>query len=134
MFSHMIVGARDFDEAKAFYDALLAPLGIACTWEDKEHGWLSYKRAGTAEIPDAQGFFVCRPTDGKPASVGNGVNIGFGAASRALVQAVHTAGMAHGGSNEGDVGPRPLYGPNWYGGYLRDPTGNKICICCNLPE
>jgi catechol 2,3-dioxygenase-like lactoylglutathione lyase family enzyme len=129
MFSHTILGARDHAKAKAFYDAVLTPLGIACTWEDKENGWLCYKREG-----EGQSFFLCRPADGHPASVGNGVNIGFGAASRAVVQAAHAAGLAQGGKNEGDVGPRPLYGPHWYGGYLRDPTGNKICICCNNPE
>jgi catechol 2,3-dioxygenase-like lactoylglutathione lyase family enzyme len=128
MFTHTILGARDFDEAKAFYDALFAPLGISCTWEDKTVGWLCYKREG-----EEQGFFVCRPSDGNPASVGNGVNIGLGAASRELVHAAHAAGLAAGGQNEGDVGPRPLYGPHFYGGYLRDPTGNKICLCCNTP-
>jgi catechol 2,3-dioxygenase-like lactoylglutathione lyase family enzyme len=128
MFSHTILGARDFDEAKTFYDALLAPMGISCEWADKPTGWLCYKREG-----DEQGFFVCRPADGKPASFGNGVNIGFAAKSRAEVDAAHAAGLAAGAVNEGDVGPRPLYGPNWYGGYLRDPTGNKLCICCNIP-
>ena len=128
MFSHTIVGARDHDEAKAFYDAMLGQLSISCTWEFKENGWLCYKRDG-----DEVGFFVCRPSDGHPASVGNGVNIGFAATSRDLVHAAHAAGLAAGGTNEGDVGPRPNYGPHWYGGYLRDPTGNKICICCNIP-
>ena len=128
MFSHTIVGARDHDEAKAFYDALLAQLEITCTWELKEHGWLCYKREG-----DEIGFFVCKPTDGKSASVGNGVNIGFAAPSRDIVNAAHAAGLAAGGANEGDVGPRPNYGPTWYGGYLRDPTGNKLCISCNNP-
>jgi catechol 2,3-dioxygenase-like lactoylglutathione lyase family enzyme len=128
MFSHTIVGARDHEEAKAFYNALLAPLGISCTWELQEHGWLCYKREG-----EEQGFYVCRPSDGKSASVGNGVNIGFSAKSRAIVDTTHAAGLAAGATNEGDVGPRPNYGPNWYGGYLRDPTGNKICISCNIP-
>ena len=28
MFSHVMVGTRDLDRASAFYDAVLAPLGI----------------------------------------------------------------------------------------------------------
>ncbi|GAA0385012.1 hypothetical protein GCM10009093_09900 [Brevundimonas terrae] len=52
--------------------------------------------------------------------------VGLLGASEDEVQAVHAAALAHGGSNEGDPGPRPQYGPNFYGAYVRDPDGNKM--------
>ena len=32
----------------------------------------------------------------------------------------------HGGSDDGEPGPRPDYGPDYYGAFVRDPDGNKI--------
>jgi catechol 2,3-dioxygenase-like lactoylglutathione lyase family enzyme len=51
---------------------------------------------------------------------------GFGVPSEAAVQAAHVAAMANGGSDEGAPGPRPDYGPDFYGAYVRDPDGNKM--------
>jgi hypothetical protein len=35
-----------------------------------------------------------------------------------------------GGTDEGAPGPRPADSKTFYGAYLRDPTGNKICVYC----
>jgi catechol 2,3-dioxygenase-like lactoylglutathione lyase family enzyme len=129
MFAHIVVGARDLDEAKRFYDAVLAPLGVTLFSDDRADGWLTYRARGARP-----GLDICRPLDGKPASVGNGVNIGLLAPSREAVRQAHAAGLANGGTNEGDVGLRPHYHANWYGAYLRDPTGNKLCIVCHEAE
>jgi hypothetical protein len=37
---------------------------------------------------------------------------------------------ANGGTDEGAPGPRPADSTTFYGAYLRDPTGNKICVYC----
>jgi catechol 2,3-dioxygenase-like lactoylglutathione lyase family enzyme len=128
MYSHTTVGARDLDEAKLFYDAVLAPLGITLFRDERAIGWLVYRKG--AERPS---FEVCRPIDGNAATVGNGVNIGFLAPNRAAVRSAHAAGLENGGTSDGDPGFR-AYHANWYGGYLRDPTGNKLCIVCHDPE
>jgi len=52
--------------------------------------------------------------------------VGLLCESEAEVQAAHSAALASGGSNEGDPGPRPQYGPDFYGAYVRDPDGNKM--------
>jgi hypothetical protein len=36
------------------------------------------------------------------------------------------AALAAGGRDEGKPGPRPSYGPDYYGAYIRDPDGNKV--------
>jgi catechol 2,3-dioxygenase-like lactoylglutathione lyase family enzyme len=126
MFSHIVIGARDLDEAKTFYDAVLAPLGVTLFSDDRADGWLSYRADGARP-----GLDICRPTDGKPASVGNGVNIGLRASSREAVRRAHAVGLAYGGRSEGEPKLRPHYHANWYGAYLRDPTGNKLCMVCH---
>ncbi len=129
MFAHISVGARDLDEAARFYAAVLAPLGITLHADDRATGWLTFRRDG--QRPSLE---MCTPRDGQPASVGNGVNIGLLAQNRAAVRAAHAAGLALGGTDEGAPGLRPHYHANWYGAYLRDPTGNKLCIVCHEAE
>ncbi|MBQ1542097.1 hypothetical protein C5708_08000 [Caulobacter sp. CCUG 60055] len=56
--------------------------------------------------------------------------IGFRAPSQAEVQAAHAAALANGGSDEGAPGFRPADSTDFYGAYMRDPTGNKIAVYC----
>jgi hypothetical protein len=74
-------------------------------------------------------FWVQLPSDRNPASVGNGVHIGFAAKSKEAIHAFHRAALAAGGRNEGDAGPRPDYGPAYYGAFVRDLDGNKLEAC-----
>jgi hypothetical protein len=41
--------------------------------------------------------------------------------------------MAAGGTDEGKPGLRTHYHPNYYGAYVRDPEGTKVCIVCHKP-
>ena len=41
--------------------------------------------------------------------------------------------MSAGGRDEGAPGLRKHYHPNYYGAYLRDPDGNKVCVVCHKP-
>ncbi len=129
MYSHTTVGTNDFKVSKAFYDAVLGTLGIACFETSAEHGFAGYARDPMAPPQ----FFITRPFDRAPASVGNGMMIAFHATERRLVDAFHAAGLAAGGTDEGAPGLRPHYHPDYYGAYLRDPDGNKICVACHAP-
>ena len=60
------------------------------------------------------------------ATAGNGTHVCFIAPSREAVDAFHAAGLEAGGMDEGAPGPRPDYGPGYYGAFLRDPDGHKI--------
>ena len=66
--------------------------------------------------------------DGQAARAGNGIMIAFLAPSTGAVDAAHAAGLAAGGQDEGKPGPRPEDSTSFYGGYLRDLTGNKLCV------
>ena len=42
------------------------------------------------------------------------------------VKAFHEAGLANGGTDNGQPGPRPNYGPTYYAAFVHDPEGNNI--------
>ena len=130
MISHVHVGVDDFGRAFAFYDAVLPVLGLALRFRDADKGWAGWQTPGVARPL----FLVGRPFDGRKASPGNGQMIALLAADRATVDRAHAVALAAGGSDEGAPGLRPRYHADYYGAYLRDPEGNKLCICCHRPE
>jgi catechol 2,3-dioxygenase-like lactoylglutathione lyase family enzyme len=130
MYSHVTLGTHDIRRAVAFYDPLLAGLGLARQESDLEKGY-----AGYAVAPETTPqFWVLLPIDGQRATAGNGVTIGFEAPDRATVDHFHAIGLAQGATDEGAPGLRPHYHPDYYGAYLRDPDGNKLCCVCHRPE
>lgn len=129
MFSHVTLGTDDIARAVAFYDAVLAPLGLRRQESDLEKGY-----AGYAAAPETTPqFWVLRPIDGRAASPGNGTTVAFEARDRATVDAVHAAILAAGGRDEGGPGLRPHYHADYYGAYARDPDGHKLCVVCHRP-
>lgn len=129
MFSHVTLGTADIARAIAFYDRVLAPLGLARQESDVEKGF-----AGYAAAPETTPqFWVLRPIDGRAASAGNGTTVAFEAPDRATVDAVHAAILAAGGTDEGGPGLRPHYHADYYGAYARDLDGHKLCVVCHRP-
>jgi len=125
MYTHTTLGTNDIGRARSFYDAVLAPVG-AKRVKDME----------TASVWQGEGggmFIALHPTNGEPATVGNGVTVSFAAPSRKAVDEFHAAGLAGGGKDEGAPGPRG-FAPNAYAGYLRDLDGNKIVAVCMKAE
>ncbi|MGE0715464.1 MAG: VOC family protein [Alphaproteobacteria bacterium] len=128
MYSHVTVGVADVARAQAFYDKVLATLGLKRIHDDPNG-------SGYAARPDTTPqFWVLQPFNGSAATVGNGVTVAFEAKTRAEVDALHAAAMAAGGSDEGKPGLRPHYHADYYGAYLRDPDGNKLCVVCHRAE
>ena len=117
MLSHVSLGTNDAARAAAFYDPVLAVLGIR-----KLH-----ERDGSIDYGTSTMFFSLeKPSDGKPASVGNGVHIAFMAEGRAMVDEFYRVALANGGSDAGPPGLRPEYDAHYYGAFVRDPDGNKL--------
>jgi catechol 2,3-dioxygenase-like lactoylglutathione lyase family enzyme len=131
MLSHTTLGVADVAAAQRFYGPLLGALGLKLKFADEHRaGWMH----PTADRPL---FIISLPFDGKPASPGNGQMIAFLAGSRALVDTCHALALEHGGTDEGGPAPRLEYHANYYGAYFRDPSGNKLCVCCHtasMPE
>jgi catechol 2,3-dioxygenase-like lactoylglutathione lyase family enzyme len=126
MFSHIQLGARDLPRMIAFYDAVLATLGLVRIVDTEDDGppgagW----RPADAAWPQ---FYVQAPFNGLPATWGNGVQVSFMAVSREGVREAWEVAMAMGAVDEGAPGLRPRYGEGFYGAYCRDLEGNKVCF------
>ncbi|MDO5693122.1 MAG: VOC family protein [Pseudomonadota bacterium] len=117
--SHVSLGTNRFEDAVAFYDAVLATLDIRRVLDLSEHQAIAYGRA----YPE---FWIQRPHDGTAAQTANGVHVAFLATSHTQVDAFHQAALAHGAQCDGPPGPRPHYGDEYYGCFVRDLEGHKI--------
>ncbi|MCY1381313.1 Glyoxalase-like domain protein [compost metagenome] len=125
IFTHVTVGTNDLQNARSFYDEVLGKLGHKRIADLGDNGSIWGERAPS--------FFVLKPANGEPASVGNGVTISFEAPNRAAIHAFHAAALAAGGSDEGTPGPRG-WAPNAYAAYVRDLDGNKLAVYCFKPD
>jgi catechol 2,3-dioxygenase-like lactoylglutathione lyase family enzyme len=128
MFSHMTIGASDLPRAIAFYDVVLAPLGIE-RLPVKYATWASWQRPG-----EAPKLWVRLPFNKMPTHPGNGWMAAFSASSRKAVDEAYAAAISAGAEDEGAPGLRPNFGPNYYGAYVRDLDGNKIHFVCREEE
>lgn len=116
--NHVSVGTNQLPEALVFYDEVLATVGARRVFEVTDHA-VAYGK----EIPE---FWVHPPYDGQKAMPGNGAHFAFYATSEDMVNRFYQVAMEHGAQDEGEPGPRPLYGPQYYGCFVRDLDGNKI--------
>jgi len=127
VFSHVFIGVADFDRAMAFYGPVMTALALPLRFRDDQRPW-----AGWQSVPGPRPLFlVGRPFDDLAPAAGNGQMTAFMAASREMVDQVHAAALAHGGTCEGPPGLRPQYHQHYYGAYFRDPDGNKLCVVCH---
>ena len=124
MLGYVTIGVNDVEQSVAFYDEVLGQLGYARTFKDG--GWAGYGPGGKSS-DDALMIFLAPPYDKEKATFGNGSMLGFKAKDRAAVDAFYKVALKAGGKNEGAPGVRGESKPEWYGAYVRDPVGNKIC-------
>ncbi|MFP1131055.1 VOC family protein [Asticcacaulis sp. W401b] len=129
MFSHVFIGISDFERALAFYRPLMQVLGTPERFCDDQRPWAGWQ----SEPGPRPLFLIGRPFDGEPAA-GNGQMVAFMAKDRATVDRTYTTALANGGTCEGPPGLRPQYHANYYGAYVRDPDGNKLCVACHFAE
>lgn len=117
--SYVMIGSNDVAKARPYYDAVLPLIG-GTIFADFMPSGFCYELRGGGRI------WVAPPYDKETATPGNGNMVGLLCGSEAEVRAAHEAALVNGGSNEGDPGPRPQYGPDFYGAYVRDLDGNKM--------
>ena len=117
MIGYVTIGTNDFEKSKAFYDALTAELGGKRTFaNERMQGYGSKAGAMLA---------VCKPYDGKPATVGNGTMFALAAPSKEMVDQVYAKAISLGARTKARPGARS---DTFYGAYFRDPDGNKLCV------
>ena len=111
MWDHVTLRATDLDASATFYDTVLRTLGT--------------ERTFTADWLVEWGQFspLARRTRTSPPT--RGLHLGFSAPTREHVHAFWQAGVDAGYRDDGEPGPRPEYGADYYGGFLLDPDGNS---------
>src|SRR4051794_12206067 len=109
MFDHVTLRATDLGASERFYRTALGVLGVEPTAGDVYREW--------------RDFSIAAADAGHPATTG--LHIGFAAATPELVDAFWQAGVDAGYESDGEPGPRPQYGDDYYGGFLLDPDGNS---------
>ena len=121
MFTHVMLGASNLAASKKFYDALFATLGIGPGNQDDKGRVFYMTKTGI--------FAISTPINGEAACGANGGTIGFAVESPEQGDAWHAAGVANGGTTCEDApGLREGAMGKMYLAYLRDPSGNKICV------
>jgi catechol 2,3-dioxygenase-like lactoylglutathione lyase family enzyme len=111
MFDHVGITVSDLAASERFYRTVLSVLGVEPSHAD-------------AELVEWEDWDI-GPTDGEHA-VTRGLHVGFRAPDRAAVDAFWQAGIDAGHPHDGAPGARPVYGPDYYGGFLLDPDGNSV--------
>jgi catechol 2,3-dioxygenase-like lactoylglutathione lyase family enzyme len=117
MIDHVSVGVSDLDRAARFYEAVLAPLGLARLvvrpatigfGKAYPEFWINL-RAGMARV-----------------AAGSGVHICLRARIPAEVDGFHAAALKAGGSSESAPALRPHERMRYYAAFVVDPDGNRI--------
>lgn len=118
MLGYTTIGVNDMDRAVAFYDALLGEIGAK-----QLMGMDRIKFYGTGE---GAMLAICIPFDEKEQHHGNGNMIAIPGGGQEGCKKLHAKALELGATNEGDPGER-IPGV-FYGAYVRDLDGNKICF------
>jgi|SRR5918998_6874486 catechol 2,3-dioxygenase-like lactoylglutathione lyase family enzyme len=110
MFERVTIRVTDVAASAHFYDTVLETIGYGRTAEE----------GGAVVWHD---FAVAPADDGAPPT--RRLHVGFSAPTREHADAFWDAGRAAGAPDDGAPGPRPEYGPDYYGAFLLDPDGNS---------
>ncbi len=124
MIGYVVLGTNDLNRSAAFYDALLAEMGVKrmMSFGDRGYAW--------AAAMDRPMLCIMKPFNGHPATVGNGVMAGISADSRDQVDRIYKKALELGGADEGPPGLRSEGGDGFYAAYFRDLDGNKLDVFC----
>src|SRR4051812_45104233 len=110
MFDHAAIAAAAPAASDRFYRTVLSVLGAEPSHAD-------------AELVEWEDWDIGAADREHPVTCG--LHVGFRAPSREAVDAFWRAGIDAGHRDDGAPGPRTVYGPDYYGGFLLDPGGNS---------
>ncbi len=111
---HVGFEVSNLGRSTRFYDAVFFALG-ARRMHDTEQAVAYGVNAPVV-------WFVMR---GRPPAPGYG-HLALAASGKAAVDAAYAAGLANGGTDDGQPGQRPQYGHRYYAAYLHDPDGLRV--------
>ena len=122
MIGYITLGTNNLERAGKFYDTLLAEIGARRVMTD-------VRMLGWGTDPEKTMFSVITPFDENEATIGNGVMIAFDVETPEAVERVYEKAIELGCADEGHPHDRGS-SMGFYGGYFRDPDGNKLVAYC----
>jgi catechol 2,3-dioxygenase-like lactoylglutathione lyase family enzyme len=130
MLDHVSITVADMARAAAFWDAVMAALGVPCVWRRADAIGYGIRNS---ETDDGHTYLTLRVDPvAVPQNVASpGRHWCFRAPDRNTVDAFHAAGIVHGGSCNGPPGIRAIYHAQYYAAFLIDPDGNRIEAVCH---
>ncbi len=125
MIDHVSINVRHLGASGAFYDAVLAAIGLA----------------RLVATPETIGFGKTYPEfwlnarpGSPPAAADSGAHVCLRARTSDAVDAFYKAAIDAGGTDDGPPGLRPEYSDRYYAAFIRDPDGNRIEVVTFLTD
>jgi catechol 2,3-dioxygenase-like lactoylglutathione lyase family enzyme len=123
MLDHLSIQCSDVDASRAFYDAVLTPLGGGRV--------MDFGPVVGYGVDGKPSFWVGPLSTGEP---NREVHVAFVAPNRAAVRAFFDAAVTTGAEVLHEPRLWPEYHPSYYGAFVRDPDGNNVEAVCHTPE
>lgn len=120
MISYVTLGVSDLATAKSFYGELLAELGAKALLEMDRIAFFGQSMAKPM-------LAVCIPFNKEDPHPGNGNMVSISPGSKEAVQTLYHKAIALGATCDGAPGQR--IDNVFYGAYVKDADGNKLCFC-----
>ena len=120
MISYITLGVSDLNAAKTFYSALLGELGAKPLMDMERIVFFGKSMAQPM-------LSICVPFNKEAPNPGNGNMVSFSPGSKEQVDALYQKAISLGANCDGAPGQR-IPG-KFYGAYVRDVDGNKLCFC-----
>ncbi|WP_340677681.1 VOC family protein [Paraglaciecola sp.] len=120
MLSYITLGTNNLEKAVAFYTDLLQEL--SATPLIKMDRLVLFGKNKSEPM-----LGLCIPFNKEDATPGNGVMVSLGQRDKTKVDKLYAKAIALGATCEGEPGQR--IPDMFYGAYVRDLDGNKLCFC-----
>jgi predicted lactoylglutathione lyase len=119
MIGYVTLGVKDMERAKKFYGDLFAEKGGRVVMDQGRLAFISVGRGKPM-------LAVCEPYDKGDPTPGNGTMVALTADTKEEAEAMYNRAIELGGTCDGAPGQR--IPDRFYGAYVRDPDGNKLCF------
>lgn len=129
MIDHFGFGVGDYEAAKLFYAAALAPLGYRLLAEVAAEDNASGAAAAGFGRDGEPDFWIGAEGRTTPPA-----HFALIARTRAEVDAFHAAALSAGGRDNGGPGLRPQYGPDYYAAFVFDLDGHNLEAVCRASD
>lgn len=112
MIAHTSLPVSNYQKSKAFYKAVLAPLGY--------HNNMEFGEAAGFNDGKNTDFWISRK------DTLEATHLAFEAKNRQEVETFHKAALGAGAQDNGKPGYRKEYWPGYYAAFVLDPDGHNI--------